>query len=111
KAAEYAKMAIQKNSAVAGRANLILGLVWGSLRCQGNEVEARAKYWVAVDYLVRARNADPTIAEEASRYISAYSQYFPAQEEAFMYDILDGTSYTVSCGGMRETTTVRTRKQ
>ena len=111
KAAEYAKMAIQKNSACSGRANLILGLVWGSLRCQGNEVEARAKYWVAVDYLVRARNADPTIAEEASRYISIYSQYFPAQEEAFMYDILDGTSYTVSCGGMRETTTVRTRKQ
>lgn len=110
KAAEYARMAMQKNSAVSGRANLILGLVWGSVRCQGNEVETRAKYWVAVDYLIRARNADPSIAEEASRYISAYSQYFPAQEEAFMYDIIDGASYTVSCGGMRENTTVRTRK-
>ncbi len=111
KAAEYAKMAMQKSTAVAGRANLILGLVWGSVRCQGNEVETRAKYWVAVDYLIRARNADPSIAEEASRYISSYSQYFPAQEEAFMYDIIDGSSYTVSCGGMRETTIVRTRKQ
>ncbi|MDP3453480.1 MAG: tetratricopeptide repeat protein, partial [Bacteroidales bacterium] len=70
----------------------------------------RAKYWVAVDYLIRARNADSSIAEEANRYISSYSQYFPAQEDAFMYDIIDGASYTVSCSGLRETTTVRTRK-
>jgi len=27
-----------------------------------------------------------------------------------MYDITDGQSYTVSCGGMRATTTVRTQK-
>jgi len=110
KAAEYARLAMQKSSAVSGRANLIIGLVWGSLRCTGNDVETRAKYWVAVDYLIRARNADPSLAEEANRYISSYSQYFPAQEEAFMYDIIDGASYTVSCGGMRESTTVRTRK-
>ena len=110
KAAEYARLAMQKSSAVSGRANLIIGLVWGSLRCTGNDVETRAKYWVAVDYLIRARNADPSLAEEANRYISSYSQYFPAQEESFMYDIIDGASYTVSCGGMRESTTVRTRK-
>ncbi len=110
KAAETAKLAIQKSPTVAGRANLILGLVWGSLRCTGNDIEIRAKYWVAVDYLIRARNADPSISEEANRHISTYSQYFPAQEDAFMYDIIDGASYTVSCGGMRETTTVRTRK-
>jgi tetratricopeptide (TPR) repeat protein len=110
KAIETAKQAIQKSSTVAGRANLIIGVSWGSLRCTGNDIEIRAKYWVAVDYLVRARNADSSIAEEANRHISTYSQYFPVQEDAFMYDIIDGASYTVSCGGLRETTTVRTRK-
>jgi hypothetical protein len=35
--------------------------------------------------------------------------YFPETAEAFMYDITKGQSYTVVCGGMRATTTVRTR--
>lgn len=111
KAAESARLAIQRSSTVAGRGNLILGLIWGSLKCNGgNDVESRAKYWVAVDYLTRARAADSSIADEANRYIQLYSQYFPAQEEAFMYDIIDGQNFTVSCGGMREVTKVRTRK-
>jgi len=110
KAAENARLAIQKSPTVAGRANLIMGLIWGSLKCTGNEIEIRAKYWVAVDYLIKARNADPSIAEEANRHIQSYSQYFPAQEEAFMFDILDGATYTVNCNGMSATTIVRTRK-
>lgn len=110
KAAETARLAMEKDATVSGRGNLILGLVWASVRCTGNEIETRAKYWVAVDYLIRARNADPSLAQEANNYINSYSQYFPAQDEAFMFDIIDGASYTVNCGGMRATTTVRTRK-
>ncbi|MFA5848650.1 MAG: hypothetical protein WC833_02115 [Bacteroidales bacterium] len=113
KAAETAKLAIQKSTNVAGKANYILGLIWASQKCGGNEVEQRAKYWVAVDYFNRARSfadAAPLMEELTSR-IREYSQYFPLQEEAFMYDIVDGSSFTVSCGGMSATTTVRTRKQ
>lgn len=110
KAAQTAKEAMSKDAAVSGRANLIIGLVWGSVKCSGNEIEARAKYWVAVDYLVRARSADPTIADEANRYINSYTQYFPTQEDAFMYNFIDGAAYSVNCGGMRANTTVRTRK-
>ncbi len=110
KAAEAARQALQKSPTVAGRANLILGLIWGSLKCTGNEIEIRAKYWVAVDYLIKARNAEPSLADEANRYISSYSQYFPPQEEAFMFDVIDGASYTVNCAGMTATTIVRTRK-
>lgn len=110
KAAQTAKEAINKDAQVSGRANLIIGLVWASVKCSGNEIEARAKYWVAVDYLVRARNADPTLADEANRYINSYSQYFPSQEDAFMYNFIDGAAFSVNCGGMRANTTVRTRK-
>jgi tetratricopeptide (TPR) repeat protein len=110
KAAQTARTAMETNVEVAGRANFIIGLVWGSVKCSGDEIESRANYWVAVDYMTRARNADSSLADEANSYISSYRQYFPSQEDAFMWDIMDGSSYTVSCGGMRATTTVRTRK-
>ncbi|MFA6770582.1 MAG: hypothetical protein WCR71_05355 [Bacteroidales bacterium] len=110
KALESARIAMDKDPMVSGRANLIIGLVWASARCSGNEIETRAKYWVAVDYLVRARNADPTLANEANNYIRSYSQYFPSQEDAFMYNFIDGAPYSVNCSGMRANTTVRTRK-
>jgi len=110
KAAEAARLAAQKSPSVVGKSNLILGTIWANQKCGGNEIETRAKFWVAVDYLIKARNADSSLTEEVNRLIGTYSQYFPLQEEAFMYDIMNGSSYTVNCGGMSATTTVRTRK-
>ena len=89
---------------------MLAGTIWGSQACSGNEIEKRAQYWVAVDYMTKAKNADATLAEEADSHISQYKSYYPQTAEAFMYDITDGQSYTVSCGGMRATTTVRTQK-
>ena len=57
-----------------------------------------------------AKNADETLAEDCDNYIRQYKSYFPQTAEAFMYDITDGQSYTVSCAGMRATTVVRTQK-
>ncbi|MDD3033625.1 MAG: hypothetical protein PHT25_03415 [Bacteroidales bacterium] len=110
KAAEAAREAMQKNPAMAGQAYMIIGSAWGLAKCGGNEIESRAHFWVAVDYFIKAKNADPTLAQDADKYIRQFSQYFPLQEEAFMYDITDGSSYSVSCAGMSATTTVRTRK-
>ena len=109
-AVSSAKQAVEKDPAMAGKVYMILGSVWASSRCGGNEVESRAKWWVAVDYFVKAKNADPSLAEDADKLIATYRQYFPLQEDAFMYDIVDGNSFTAVCSGMRETTTVRTRK-
>ena len=50
------------------------------------------------------------LEKEANKYISSYAVYYPQTADAFMYDVTDGQSYTVSCGGMRATTTVRTQK-
>ena len=109
-AAQAARQIPAKDASLAGKAHMIMGSVWASSRCGGNEIESRAKWWVAVDYFVKAKNADPSLAEEADKLISTYRQYFPMQEEAFMYDIVDGNSFTAVCSGMRENTTVRTRK-
>lgn len=109
-AVTYAKKAAELNEEVAGKAYLLIGTIWGSQKCSGNEVETRAPYWVAVDYMQKARNADSTLTEEANSLAAQYRKYFPMQADAFMYDIIDGSAYTVSCGALRETTTVRTQK-
>jgi len=111
KAMDFARQAMNKSDVQKGKANFIIGSAWAVMQCTaGNDVEKAAKYWVAVDYMNRAKNADSSLASDANSSISMYSRQFPQQEEAFMYDLVDGASYTISCGGLRETTTVRTRK-
>ena len=109
-AVAYAQKAIELSDALDGKAYMLMGTIWGSIVCPGNDIEQRAKYWVAVDYMNKAKNADETLAEDANNYIRQYSAYYPQTAEAFMYDVTDGQSYTVSCAGMRATTTVRTQK-
>ncbi|MFA5326065.1 MAG: hypothetical protein WC305_07920 [Bacteroidales bacterium] len=109
-AIEAAKKSAELNEANSGKAYLLIGTIWGSQKCSGNEVEVRAPYWVAVDYMIKARNADPSLTEETNNLCAQYRKYFPQQADAFMYDIIDGASYTVSCSGMRENTIVRTQK-
>ena len=107
---EAAQKAVELDPSLAGKAYMLMGTIWGSVVCSGNDIEQRAKYWVAVDYMNKAKAADETLAEDANNMIRQYSSYYPQTAEAFMYDVTDGQSYTVSCGGMRATTTVRTQK-
>ena len=106
KAAEAARKAIDLDNGYAGKAYLILGNLWASATC-GDTVDKWARYWVATDYYQKARSVDPTVADDASSSISNVSRYYPEASEAFMYDLTKGQSYTVSCGGLSATTTVR----
>ena len=110
KAFAAAQRAAELDPANQGKAYYIIGTIWGSVRCGGNEVERRANYWVAVDYLQKAKNADASLTADCNRLIGSYSVYYPQKAEAFMYDVVDGQSYSVNCGGMHATTTVRTQK-
>ena len=94
----------------AGKSFYLIGTIWGSTVCGGNEIQRRSPYWVAVDYLQKAMNADPSLADDCRKLIGQYAAYYPQKAEAFMYDVTDGQTYTVACGGMRATTTVRTQK-
>ena len=104
-----AKKVLELDPSMAGKTYMLLGTIWGSVPCGGNDIEQRAKYWVAVDYMNKAKAADETLAEDAGNLIRQYAAYYPQTAEAFMYDFTNGQSYTVSCGGMRATTTVRTQ--
>ena len=110
KAYAAAQAAAELDPAIAGKAYMLMGTIWGSMPCSGNDIEQRSKYWVAVDFMNKAKAADETLAESANDLIRQYSAYYPQTAEAFMYDVTDGQSYTVSCGGLRATTTVRTQK-
>ena len=110
KAYAAAQKAIELNPELAGKAYMLMGTIWGSTVCNGNDIQKRAPYWVAVDFMVKAKNADSSLTEEANNYIKQYSAYFPQTAEAFMYNVIDGENYKVNCGGMKATTTVRTQK-
>jgi len=76
----------------------------------GDEFENQAVYWVVVDYLNRAKNADPGLKDQADERIAIYSKLFPTKEEAFFRSIVEeGASYHVG-GWVNENTTVRFRK-
>ena len=110
KSVDAANKAIELNPALAGKCYLICGTAWGSVTSNGDYIEKRAPYWVAVDYLVKAKNADESLTEECNSLISSYSKYFPETSEAFMYGVQNGQSYRVSAGGMSANTIVRTQK-
>ena len=111
KALSAAQIAADKDPAnFAGKAYMIIANIWASTNCGGDEIQRRAKYWVACDYMNKAKAADASLADDCNRAIGQYSVYFPKTEDAFMYDLSNGQAYTVSCGGLRATTTVRTQK-
>ncbi len=109
-AIEFALEAAELSQAWAGKAYKLIGDIWVSTKCEGNPIEIRAPYWVATDYYNKAKNADPTLVSELNTQIANISKYYPAQADAFMYDLVDGDPFKVSCEGLKETTMVRTQK-
>lgn len=110
KAVEAALKAAELNPDLAGNCYMICGNAWQGQRCGGDEITSRANYWVAVDYYNKAKAADPSLAEEVNPLISRCSVYYPNTADAFMYGYTNGQGITVSCGGLRASTTVRTQK-
>jgi len=110
KAASAARAALELDPGIAGKCYFLIGQIWGTVNCGGDEIQTRAHFWAAEDNLRKAAAADASLAEEANRLIAQYRRYYPQTAEAFMYNLTDGQAYTVNCNGMSATTTVRTQK-
>jgi hypothetical protein len=67
-------------------------------------------YWLAYDYYQRAKSLDPSVNEKASERMASSAARFPTQSDAFFYQLSEGQSVQVACGGLNESTTVRFRK-
>lgn len=91
-----------------GKIYILIGDLYASSAkdCGDNDLTSKVAYWAAVDKYIRARNVDPSVEDLARTKISTFSQYFPAKETIFFYDLNEGDAYTVECW-INETTTVR----
>ena len=73
-------------------------------------VLSQCVYIAVVDKFERARQVDPSVADEARKLINTYSQYFPSSGDIFMHpSIKEGENYTIG-GWIGETIKVRAAK-
>jgi len=92
-----------------GKCYMLIGNMYAAsaASCGGSdEIASRAGYWAAVDKFIKARNVDPSVADDANKGIATYSSYFPTRERLFFNDVKEGSSYNVGCW-IGETTIVR----
>jgi len=107
-ARSYALKSLAINPA-DGNCYLLIGNMYAASAAScgvGDEIASRSAYWAAVDKFIKARNIDPSVADEANKSIGIYSSYFPTRERLFFNDLKEGSSYNVGCW-ISETTTVR----
>ena len=106
KAVQHARAALNYNPD-DGNPYLTIGRAYANAKDFGeNKFEANTKYWAAVDMFYRAKSVDPSVGGKADKLINTYSKYFPDKEEAFFYNVTEGSNYTVG-GWINHTTKVR----
>lgn len=111
-AAEYARKAIA-NDANSGLGYFLLGQAYaqGSAGCSG--FDRQTVYWLVVDNMNRARTLLPSDSpqlEAVNKSIGTYSASFPSAEEVFFRTLNVGSSYSVNCGWISGSTTIRERR-
>lgn len=91
-----------------GGAYLIIGLAYAGARgIFDDPILQKTVFWVAVDKFVRAKQVDPTLAEDADKLIATYSRHYPTKEDIFMHpDMQSGKTFFVG-GWISESTTAR----
>ncbi len=92
-----------------GHAYILIGNIYAAEKnCFSDEFQKKTVYWAAVDKFSKAKQVDPTLANDCDRLIDVYTQYFPAQNDIFFQDLQPNQRYTVGCW-INESTTVRAR--
>lgn len=91
-----------------GKAYIFIGDLYAasSSMCNEDDLSGKTVFWAAIDMYIKARNVDPSVAEEANNKIGQYSRYYPASSDLFFRDMQEGASYTVGCW-INENTTIR----
>ena len=79
----------------------------GPLCGPGTGWDSQVVTWVAIDKFTEAKRRDPSVADEANKWIGRYSKYMPTKEDVFFRQLTAGQSYYVPCW-IKETTTIRT---
>ena len=74
-----------------GQALLLIGKAYAfySPSYGADAFDHASVFWAAVDKFARAKQVDPSVAEEADKLISTYSPHFPNKEEAFFRSVTE----------------------
>lgn len=94
-----------------GNAYMLIGKAYAAYAPQYGEdaFDHASVYWVAVDKFNKAKQVDPSLADEANKLINNYSQHFPNKDEAFFRSVTEGA--TVKLGSwINESTVARFSK-
>ena len=106
KAREAARNSIEYNPN-NGKPYILIGKLYAGSNVFDDPVLKKTVYWAAVDKFMKARQVDPSSADEANDLIRSYSRYFPSKDDMFFKPELgEGKSFYVG-GWIGETTTCR----
>jgi len=98
------------NNPSCGKAYMLIGKIYSvtAKNCVEGKFEKKAVNCLIVDYFIKAKNADPSLTDEANQLIARCSSLFPSNEDAFWgtTEIHAGDVFTVGCW-IQETTTIR----
>ena len=86
-ARRYARMSLEANQ-MQGRCYILIGLCYASAKpyTDGSAKAAilnKTVFWAAVDQFQKAKQVEPSCAEDANKLINNYSKYFPTKEDMF----------------------------
>ena len=109
KARQYAQKAAETNPA-NGSPYILIGNMYAKSANSiypSDNVLARAVYYAAIDKFEKAKQVDPSVAEEANKLIGTYRAHLPSTEEVFMHpDLEKGKTFRIG-GWIGETVTIR----
>lgn len=108
-ARQYARQASELNPS-SGEPLMLIGKLYassGPLCGPGTGWDSQVVTWVAIDKFSQAKKVDPTVADEANKWIGRYAKYMPKKEDVFSRLLKPGQSYYVPCW-IKESTTIRT---
>ena len=106
KARQYAQKAIEYNGNYGAPYILIAQMYASSPNWSDESALNRCTYFLAIDKLQRAKNVDPSSAEEAQKLINTYSAHTPKAEDLFFLNLKKGDSVTIG-GWIGESTVIR----
>jgi tetratricopeptide (TPR) repeat protein len=109
-ARDYARQAIE-NDPTNGTAFMLIGNAYASIKPFSDDFENQAIYWLAADYLIKARQIDSSLNGMTNDFLGQITVLFPTKSECFFRGYLEeGVSFPVG-GWINENTTVRFRKE
>jgi tetratricopeptide (TPR) repeat protein len=106
KAREAARNSLEFNPN-NGKPYILIGKLYAGSNVFDDPVLKKTVYWVAVDKFQKARQVDPSCADEAADLIRRYSPHFPSKDDIFFKpELQEGKSFFVG-GWISESTICR----